>query len=140
MILNYEHTFIQVAADCPVTAAVVPVEKGGRKTLAVLQYEMLAQNPYQYTQEDVLFEVFVRHKEVPAHELAARRAELRQEFFARSQACLRASPLPKRYGWGLHFNPEGKVALCPMESDEYRRFVAGGPDGPTVLKAMRSTR
>lgn len=38
------------------------------------------------------------------------------QFFANSQACLRSSLLPKRYGWGLLFEQEGRVALCPMES------------------------
>ncbi len=69
----------------------------------------------------------------------AERAALRAHFFAKSQACLRASPLPKSYGWGLHFDGEGRVALCPMESEAYRRLVAGA-DGVKVLKAMRSRR
>jgi len=56
------------------------------------------------------------------------------------QACLRASPLLKKYGFGLLFDHEGRVALCPMESEEYQRLV-GGIDGQvTVIKAMRSKR
>ena len=35
---------------------------------------------------------------------------------------------------------EGKVALCAMESQEYRRLVQGAPGGPQVLKALRSQR
>lgn len=134
MNLNYYDTFIQVADDCPLAAGAVPVEKGGKKTIAVIQYELLAQNPYQYTQEDVLFETHVRHKGVPSGELAA----ARQAFFAKSQACLRASPLPKSYGWGLHFDHAGKVALYGVESEEYRRFAQDS--GLTQLKAMRSSR
>jgi hypothetical protein len=138
--LNYYNAFIKVAADCPVAGSVVPTERGERKTVAVIQYELLADSPYRYTQEEVLFETFVRHKGIPASELAAHGPELRQAFFAKSQACLRASPLPKRYGWGLHFNEEGRVALWPLESEEYRRFTVEPGDGLTLLNAMRSSR
>jgi hypothetical protein len=62
----------------------------------------------------------------------------RNEFFARPQACLRASPLPKKYGWGFVFDAEGRVALCAMESAEYRRLL--GDTGVRVLKALRSAR
>ena len=131
---NYYNTFIQVADDCPLAAGVAPVEKGGKKTVAVIQYELLAGNPYRYTQEEVLFETYVRHKGVPSDELGT----ARQAFFAKPQACLRASPLPKSYGWGLHFDHEGKVALYGVESAEYRRFTEDGT--LTLLKAMRSSR
>ncbi|WP_370872528.1 DUF6157 family protein [Paenibacillus zeirhizosphaerae] len=40
-----------------------------------------------------------------------------------SQACLRASMLPKKLGWGIHFNGEGKLALIPMESELYRSYA-----------------
>lgn len=64
---------------------------------------------------------------------------LRGEFFAKPQACLRTSPLPKKYGFGLRFDCEGRVTLCPVESEEYGRLPAGA-EGVTVLKAMRSSR
>lgn len=146
--LNYYSTLIAVADDCPVTAAEVPGARGGKPTVAVLQYELISGAPYGLTQEDVLFETWLRRQDLPADLPAERRAELRKEFFSRSQACLRASPLPKRYGWGLLFDRDGRIALCPMESEEYRRLVDGasrseqdGEDGGVrVLKAMRSRR
>lgn len=124
-----------MADDCPAACGIVPAEWGGRKTVALIQYELLAENPYRFTQEDVLFESYVRHQQIPPE---ARGPALRAQFFARSQACLRASPLPKQYGWGLHFDPAGRVALCAVGTEEYRRFAAD--DGLTVLKAMRSKR
>jgi hypothetical protein len=136
MSLNYYNTFIQVADDCPVTSSVVPAERSGKQSIAVIQYELLAEHPYEFTQEDVLFETFARHKAVPEEEHAARRAE----FFSKSQACLRTSPLPKSYGWGLHFDAQGRVALCPVESEAYRRFVEQPADGLKLLKGMRSRR
>jgi len=132
--LNYYGTFIAVADDCPVSRAEVPQPRGGRRTVPVLQYEMLAGNPYQHTQEDVLFETHADHKGIPA---AKRRLE-RERFLAQDQACLRASALGKRYGWGIHFDTEGRAAIYAMESPEYARLASD--TSLTHLKAMRSRR
>lgn len=134
---NHE-TFIHVAPDCPAKVGVVPTAKGDKKSIPVLQYELLAPEPYVYTQDDVLFEVHVRHKGVPAEEQEARREELRAAFFAKSHRCLRASPLAKTYGWGFHFNLDRKVALYPVESAEYQRLTAAKHIKQVV--AMRSQR
>jgi Family of unknown function (DUF6157) len=48
--MNYFETFIQAAPDCPVKAAVVPAAKGEKKSIAVLEFEMLSRKPYFYTQ------------------------------------------------------------------------------------------
>lgn len=137
--MNYYDTLIAVAEDCSASSAVVPTARGGKKTVAVLQYEMLAERPYQLTQEDVLFDSWLARQDLPEDLSAAERADLREQFFAKPQACLRASPLPKQYGWGLRFDAEGRVALCPMASEEYQRLVAS-EEQITVLKAMRSRR
>jgi hypothetical protein len=129
--LNYYDTLIAVADDCPVTGAVVPPLRGGRKTVAVVQYELIEAGGR--TQEDVLFDTWLARNEPDGDPDG-----LRELFFARPQACLRASPLPKKYGWGLLFDAAGQVSLCPMESAEYQRLVTGAE--VTVLKAMRSRR
>ncbi|MDQ4088860.1 MAG: DUF6157 family protein [Actinomycetota bacterium] len=136
--LNYYDTLIAVADDCPVDRSVVPTPRGGKPTVATLQYEMLAGNPHVLTQEDVLFESWLARQDLD-HDRADRR-RLREEFFSKPQACMRSSPLPKQYGWGLLFDGEGRVALLPMESPEYQRLVAATDTGVKVLKAMRSKR
>lgn len=136
--LNYYDTLIAVADDCPVDHAVVPPERGGQPSVAVLQYRMLSGRPHALTQEDVLFETWLARQ--PALAETSVRSRLRQEFFAKPQACLRSSPLPKRYGWGFHFDSRGRVALLPMDSAEYQRLLASTGDGPKVLKALRSAR
>ncbi len=110
--LNYYDTLIAVADDCPVDHSVVPTPRGGKPTVAVLQYEMLSGNPHAHTQEDVLFESWAARQDIPEDRLSRKR--LRQEFFSKPQACLRSSPLPKKYGWGLLFDGDGKVALLAM--------------------------
>lgn len=137
MELNYFETLIAVADDCPVAESVVPVERGAKKTVAALQYEMLAESPYVHTQEDVLFKTWLARQGMP-EKSEAEVAEMRDEFFAKPQACLRASPLPKKYGWGLVFDEAGRVALCPMESKEYNQLLTGGR--VKVHKAMRTRR
>lgn len=137
--MGYFDTLIAVD-DCPVSRSAVPTARGGKKTVAVLQYEMLADNSYVLTQEDVLFGSWLARQDMPDHLSDEDLARLRQEFFAKPQACLRSSPLPKRYGWGLLFDHEGRVALLPMESEEYEHLAGGKDSGVTVLKALRSGR
>jgi hypothetical protein len=138
MSMNYVNTFIQIAPDCPVDEAVVPPARGGKKSIPLLEYEMLSGNPYVFTQEEILFEVHAQHKGIPESKLKSHRKELWEVFYSQSRACLRASSLPKKYGWGIHFNAEGKAALVPMESTEYRQFV--GDKNITQFLAMRSKR
>ncbi|MGI9598421.1 MAG: DUF6157 family protein [Acidimicrobiales bacterium] len=134
---NYFDTFIAVAADCPVTEAKLPQRRGGRPTVATMQFEMLHDNPFTFTQEEVLFQVWFDRQEFD--DLADDEVEtLRQQFFAKGQPCLRASPLTKTHGWGVQFDGDGRAAIHPMESAEYARLLAD--DSLTVLPAMRSKR
>ncbi|HEY8213054.1 MAG TPA: DUF6157 family protein, partial [Methylocystis sp.] len=64
----------------------------------------------------------LRRIDLPPDELSAQYGELRREFFAKPRACMRTSPLPRSHGFGLHFNHDGKVALIPMESEDYVRL------------------
>jgi hypothetical protein len=136
---NYCDTFIRVAPDCPVSEAVVPTGKRGQQSIPQIEYELLAEKPYTFTQEELLFAVHVRRQAISKNELKTRHAVLWEEFFAKPRACLRASLLAKRYGWGLHFDGEGRIALVAMESQEYQA-LAEGKGVATVLTAMRNQR
>lgn len=131
---NYTGTLIQVADDCPVDKAERPPVSGGAPTVAALQYALISAHPYELTSDDVLFEVYAARKSIPARE----RSEAREAFFAKDQACLRSSPLGKRYGWGIHHNADSRIALVPLGSDTYQALAAD----PAVkqLKALRSKR
>lgn len=133
--VNYYSTLIAVADDCPVERAVVPPLNDAKPTIAALHYRLLAERPYTLTSEDLLFEVHAIRENIPE----ADRPVAREAFFARPRACLRASPLPKRYGWGLHHDTEGRVALVAMQSDWYRQLLAGA-HRTAVVKAMRASR
>ncbi len=130
---NYFNTFIEVAEDCPVAAAEVPPQKGEAKTVANLHFEMMAENPYQFTSDEVIFAAFAAK-----NGLTSNLQQERDLFFSKGQACLRASPLGKRYGWGVHHDAEGKVAIYPLGSEEYERFLKD--EKWKRVKAMRSKR
>jgi hypothetical protein len=128
---NYFNTLIEVAPDCAATVGQMPPLKGGKKSVANLQFEMLHGRPYEFSSDDVLFAVFAARNQIPPDELA----EQRELFFAKGQPCFRASPLTKQYGWGVHSNAEGKIALYGVESEAYKQLVA---DKSVVKKkAMR---
>jgi len=132
--MNYYDTLIEVADDCPVREAQVPQARGGKKTKAVVEYELLVRHPYEYTEEDIAFETHA-----VLHDIAnAAWYSERTKFLSKGHPHLRVSALAKRYGWGIHNNVEGKVALVAVESPQYKRLI----DDPriTKIKAFRSTR
>ena len=131
---NYASTFIQVADDCPVDTAELPPSRGKAPTAAALQFTLISENPYTLTSDEVLFEVHAIRNSITADA----RTEAREKFFAKDQACLRSSALGKRYGWGIHHDAEGRVALLPRESPEYREVAADS--AIKQVKAMRSKR
>lgn len=131
---NYQNTFIEVADDCPVKIGEVPPQKGDNKTVANSQFDLIANNPYKYTSDDVLFQVFAERNKINRHEQPA----AREQFFSKGQPCLRSSPLAKRYGWGVHSDGEGKVAIYAVDSPEYKKLAKD----KTLqhIRAMRSRR
>ena len=137
--MGYRDTFIRIAGDCPTAVGVVPAARGDRRSIHVLQYELLAARPYRLTHADLRFEVHVLHKAVPAAEVEARAAEIRAGLLATPHPCLRASLLPKKYGWGVHYDQHGRIALFGAESDVYRRFTRPGAVG-LLVSAIRSRR
>lgn len=137
--MNYSQTFIHVAADTRAQASNVPtVKPGAAKTVAVLEYELIAAAPYTLTQEEVQFAVHVRRQGLSDADVGARRDALWRAFFSKPMACMRCSPLPKTYGWGLHFDERGRVALVPMESPRYAELAEDPALAQT--RAMSSRR
>ncbi|MCF2489458.1 DUF6157 family protein [Dyadobacter sp. CY347] len=131
---NYFDAFIQVAEDSPAKTGEVPPVKGWEKSVANIQFEIISDHPYQYTSDDVLFQTYAIRQGFDQSELD----EEREKFFSKGQPCLRASPLTKRYGWGIHSNSEGKVALYGLDSEEYQKFTSD--EKLETVKAMRSKR
>lgn len=130
---NYTNTFIEVSEDTKTTCGTKPPSKE-KKTVAEMQYEIIASNPYKYTSDDVSFQVFAERNDLTKAEYE----EVKIQFFSKGQPCFRASPLTKNYGFGVHSDATGKVAIYGMESAEYQKYL----EDPTVkkVKAMNSKR
>ncbi len=129
---NYQNTFIEIAEDCKLKSAEIPPIKVSGKTLANIQFEMISQHPYKFTSDDVLFHCYAIKNNIPQ----SQQAKAREDFFSKGQACFRTSPLCKRYGFGIHHNSEGKIALYACETEAYKKFTKD--PALKVLKAMRS--
>lgn len=129
---NYFNTLIEIAEDSPVDFGQIPLTKKGTKTIAEMQYGLIVNNPYKYTSDDVLLKVFAERNGTIESQ------ESREGFFSKGQPCLRASPLTKRYGFGVHSDLSGKVALFGAETEEYKTFLSN-PEIKKV-KAMRTTK
>jgi len=131
---NYFNAFIEIAEDCPTEVGEMPPIKGEKRTVANLQFDMLYDKPYQFTSDEALFGVFAIRKEISKRDME----EARANYFSKGQPCFRASPLTKRYGWGVHSDADGKIALFAVESKEYKKMLAD--DSIKKVKAMRSKR
>ena len=131
--MNYAETLIEIADDCPAIEGQVPQARGGKKTKAVVEYELLVKHPYTYTEEDIAFEVYA-----VLHDISkASWPKEREKFLSKGHPHLRVSALAKRYGWGIHNDAEGKVALIAVESRDYKRLMKD--PRTTKVKAFRST-
>lgn len=130
---NYFNTFIEVAEDTKREISSKPPLRD-KRTVAEMQYDLILSNPYKYTSDDILFQVFADRNDLSESEYK----KAREQFFSKGQACLRASPLTKTYGYGIHFDDDGKIALYGMETLEYQKYVSN--KNIKKIKAMRSKR
>ena len=128
---NYYNSFIGIADDSVAEKGEIPPLKGDKKTVATIQFDLIHKNPYQFTSDDVLFQVFAERNEITDGEMD----DARKQFFSKGQPCLRASTLTKRYGWGIHFNELGKIALYGTETEKYIQFLSD-----TSLKRFQAVR
>lgn len=131
---NYYDTFIEVTEDTKVSCGTKPSSKTEKKTIAEMQYEMLVDNPYKFTSDDIFFQVFANRNDL----IQAEYEQARQQFFSKGQPCFRSSPLTKTYGFGVHSDSNGKVAIFGMETEQYEKFQ----NDPKIkkVKAMRTSK
>jgi hypothetical protein len=131
---SFRNTFIRIAADCPETEGIEPPSRGGKKPVHAIHLDLLRKRPYFFTHEELIAEGELL-REPPT-------GESKKEILARLRSkplpCLRTSALAKRYGWGIHFDPHGKIAIYPAGSAEYEKLASD----PTIdqAPAMRSKR
>ena len=64
---NYFDTFIEVAEDTKAKCGTKPPTKD-KKTLAEMQYNLIAKNPYKFTSDNILFQVFADRNDLTKSE------------------------------------------------------------------------
>lgn len=131
---NYYNTFVEVAEDTKVSCGTKPFSKSERKSIAEMQYELLANNPYKFTSDEIFFQVFADRNDLTKAEYL----NARKDFFSKGQPCFRSSPLTKTYGFGVHADKDGKVAIFGMESEQYEKLQSD--PGIKKVKAMRTSK
>jgi len=103
---DYRNVLIQVAEDCPVNKGVKPEPENG---IAYVGYDELSRNPYKYTELEF-------YKQV--HHIRRNKPELKIETYD-----IRRNALCKKYGWGVHINESGALALVGCETDKYKELL-----------------
>ncbi len=136
--VDYVNTFILVADDTAASHGAEPPIREPNPSIPARQFAMIHAHPYRYTSGDVIFDVYADRAGIPL----SRREAARDDYFSTGRPCLRASGLGKKYGWGIHCDEKGRLALYAVESPEYSALVQQGErDGtPALVKAMRSSR
>lgn len=131
---NYFNTFIEVSEDTKALYGLKPELKNDKKTVAQMQYELLVNAPYTYTSDQVFFKIYALRNSIKPEDLET--AE--KIFFSKGQPCFRASPLTKSYGFGVHHNSEGRIAIFGVETKEYQAFLKD--NAVKKIKAMRTSK
>lgn len=129
------NTFVTIADDCGALQGTPPPERPGKDpTLARLHYDLLSQHPYEYDLDGFNFEIYCQKNRIKPED----RESHRESFFSKGHPCMRGSPLTKTYGFGAHYNGSGKIAIYPVDSEAYGKFL-NDPENKVEM-AMRSKR
>jgi hypothetical protein len=100
-----QEELIEVAEDYQEKYAQEPPNRNP-KTISRIEYELLVENPYKYTERELFHEVHVVYRGRP---------DLKIDSYN-----IKRSTLVQSFGWGLHRNDQGKLALVAFESDRYK--------------------
>jgi hypothetical protein len=119
----------QFVPDSAATGGIIPPKPD---SIAGRHYALLVAAPYTMTSDDLLFAVHAAKNDLAVTD------EARAAFFVQPKACLRASPLPKQFGWGVHHDAATRIALHAVGSTEYARLLNDA--AVKKVAAMRSKR
>lgn len=82
--MSYKNTLITISEDSKAVAAVVPSLRNGKPTIASIEYDLIKNNPYKYTQEDVQFKTYLIKNQIEEENVD----ELREQFFQNQKHAL----------------------------------------------------
>src|SRR5690606_5430639 len=78
---NYFDTIILVAEDTKVNCGTKPPLRLNKPSIAELQYNLLVNNPYTFTSDDILFKVFADRNNLTKEDYP----KAREDFFQRAK-------------------------------------------------------
>ena len=123
---------ITPAPDCRAPGARVPPARA-TPSRATIEYDLLVAAPYTLDHK-----AFSHAVHVAVARAAGRPAQSFEDFHAKGQPCMRASPLTKSYGWAAHYDDRGRLALLDPAGADFARLAAD-PAQPRAA-ALRSRR
>jgi hypothetical protein len=132
--MTFRNTFVRIAPDCPESTGIEPISRGGKKPLHLIQLELLRSAPHYFSHESLVVESELLRQPSTGES----RDQILDRIRAKPLPCLRCSPLAKRYGWGFHFDADGKIAVHAAGSPSYEKLAAD----PRIdqVPAMRSKK
>jgi hypothetical protein len=104
--MNRRNALILVAEDCTAIKGTVPQPKD---KIAYIGYDELSKNPYKYTELEFYRQV---------HHIRRGKPELKIESYD-----IRRNALCKKYGWGIHINESGALALVGCKTNKYKELL-----------------
>ena len=107
--MKFPEILITVADKCPANRGMEPTTNRAEKTITMHQYDVLTEMPYQLDYDELKKEV---------HENRRGKTDLKLDSYD-----MRRSELCKVWGWGVHQDKNGKLALVGCETKEYRRLL-----------------
>lgn len=99
---------ILVAANCPVNKGTEPPDDRKSKTISRIKFELLTAKPYEFTEEEFFKNV---------HHVIRNKSDLKIKSYLLARV-----QLARQWGWGIHRDSNGKLALVGWETPEYRRL------------------
>ena len=107
-----KHSFpllITTSENCPASSGIAPTTNRKEKTVTMHYHDLFMESPYCFTYEQAKKEV---------HENRRGKTDLKLNSYD-----MRRSELCKIWGWGVHADRNGKLALVGCETDEYQRLL-----------------
>jgi hypothetical protein len=111
-----QEELMRVAENCPVRKGTEPPDDRKSKTISRIKFEVLSENPYKFTEYEFFFHV---------HYVIRKKTNLKIQSYI-----LQRVALARKWGWGIHRDGNGKLALVGCETDKYRQLA----DDPSVKK------
>lgn len=104
------NTLIIPSEDCPASESIIPVGKNKKNTIPVDWYENLISNAYKYTEREFRELIYFKIRGDSTNKI--------DDYDSRR------SLLCKKYGWGIHIDGLGRLALCARGSKQFKELTS----------------